>query len=185
VFGGDYFEDQPQKFALKECAITDGIDDVVDPEQSGQVACHASDFNPKRRKRCWVFHSNCSECGNGSHVSQAYLGSGSRFAFVHQKQEFGFSDADRITMFDGFAIYRNSIHKGAVAAGEIDDLILFAHLLDRAMFERDHDVDQAQLVRFVTTDRYLAINQGSNGSCQRTRDGEEPRLHQCLRCVKV
>jgi hypothetical protein len=53
-------------------------------------------------------------------------------------------------MFNDFTRYWDSIHKCPVVAGEVDDLVLFAHLLDRAMFARDRSVDQAQLVRFVT-----------------------------------
>jgi hypothetical protein len=87
--------------------------------------------------------------------------------------------------FNRTRIHRNSIHKSTVVAVEIDDLILLAHLLDHAMFARDHGVDKAQLIRFVTVNRCLATDQLSNSPCQRTRDGEEPRLHRSLPCVKV
>jgi hypothetical protein len=42
------------------------------------------------------------------------------FTFVHQKHEFGFSDADRISVFDEFASYRNSIHKSAVVVDNLN-----------------------------------------------------------------
>ncbi len=100
-----------------------------------------------------MVQANCTECGNGSYISQAYFRIAHRFAFVHQKHEFGSPDADRIAVFNDFATHRNSIHKSTVVAVEIDDLILLAHLLDHAVFARDHGVDQAQLIRFVTANR--------------------------------
>jgi hypothetical protein len=119
-----------------------------------------------------MVHPNCSECGAGSYISQDYFRIARRFAFVHQEHEFGSPDVDRIAVFNDFATHRNSIHKRTVVAVEIDDLILLTHLLDHAMFARDHGVDKAQLIRFVTANRCLATDQLSNSPCQRTRDGE-------------
>src|SRR5580698_4815147 len=120
-----------------------------------------------------MVHLNWTVCGNGSDISQTYFRIARGFSFVHQKHEFGSPDADRIAVFNDFATHRNSIHKSTVVAVEIDDLILLAHPLDHAMFARDNGIDQAQLIRFVTTNRCLATDQLSNSPCQRTRDGEE------------
>jgi len=41
------------------------------------------------------------------------------------------------------------------------------------------------LVGFIAADRYLAVDQWTDGVGQRSCDGEKPRLHQGLRWVKV
>ncbi len=88
-------------------------------------------------------------------------------------------------MVNEFASHGHSIYEGAVVAVEIDEFISPVHLLDRTVPARDSGIHQAQLTRFVTANGYLAVDQLPNGIGQRTCDGEEPGLHDGLRCVKV
>ncbi len=181
----NHFGDQPQKFALQKFRVADGVDDITDSEQGGEVTRHASDLGPECRKRGWMFHSQGSECGMGRSDTQAHFGVWERFALVGQEDEFGVADADHIAVVNDFAPHGHSIHKGSVMAVEIDEFISPVHLLDRTVPARDRRVDEAQLIRFIAADGYLAVDQLLNGIGQRSCDGEEPRLHHGLRCVKV
>ena len=96
--------------------------------------------------------------------SLASFGEWDRFAFVHEKDEFGAAYADRIAVVEELSSYGHSIHKGAVQAVEIDELKLLVYLLDRAVFPRDRGIDKTQLVRFVAANGYLTVGQLSNST---------------------
>ncbi len=178
--GWDYFKDELQKFALEELRVADGVDDVADSEECGEIAGHASDLDSKGGEaRRW--RNSCGLRGwTGRKVGCASSWGVCDFAFVHEEDEVGVADADVVAVLEGSAQDGHSVDEGAASAVEVDQLIVavqFPNFLNGAVCPRDRRIGEADLVCFESANRDWAVDQLSNDSGQRTRDGEEPRFH--------
>src|ERR1700751_2546460 len=165
VVCGNHFGDEPQKFALQELSVADGVDDINDSEQGLQVTSHSTDLVLKCRELDWLLDSRGGGRGIGRSLGGADFGGGN-FDLVCEKDQFGAADFYGVAVVNVPAADRDAIDEGPVVAVEVYELEQEAGLVDDAVFRRDCGIAQAKLTGFFAANGELAVNDCLNGACQ-------------------